>query len=119
MKKKFKQKLGLMGSAGNGNASGWGVLRRRLDRLRTLFARVDTDGSGTIDVGEFMVAVRNYCGIGSDLVSDVDLRGLFQEVDADGSGEIDADEFGEFLQVLRNATWSFCCMKVVAYVWSH
>ena len=44
---------------------------------------ISPTGSGTIDVQEFMVAVRTECGLGPVLVSDADLRCLFQEVDVD------------------------------------
>lgn len=61
---------------------------KNFDHLRHIFQVIDTDGSGTIDISEFEVAMRG----GSKLPSQR-LKRIFNEIDANRSGEIDYTEF--------------------------
>ena len=67
------------------------------DELRAAFDEFDGNGSGTIDIPEFMqVAVK--LGI---LIPREEMARLVAEIDADGSGEID---FTEFVQARAHAS---------------
>jgi Ca2+-binding EF-hand superfamily protein len=59
-----------------------------------LFKTFDTDGSGSLEVHEFVDAVRST-GIDDDTMSAVEIRQLFRHVDADRSGEVDGAEFAD------------------------
>jgi len=61
-----------------------------------LFKSLDQDGSGSLDVDEFMQAIRQS-GVRRDDISDFDLKRTFQAVDDDGSGEIDGEELAAWL----------------------
>ena len=54
-----------------------------------VFARYDTDNSGSIDIDEFKVMLP-YLGI---LVNEAKAERIFRRFDADGGGDIDFDEF--------------------------
>ena len=58
-----------------------------------LFGRLDTDGSGELDLEEFQSAIRTELGISAQDITDADVTKIFQAVDDDGSGAIDAKEF--------------------------
>merc|ERR1719201_1919803 len=60
--------------------------------LETLFLELDTDGSGELDVQEFVDSLRKARIKKSD-VGDAQLLEIFKQVDADGSGSIDVGEF--------------------------
>jgi Ca2+-binding EF-hand superfamily protein len=66
---------------------------------RALFEQYDTDGSGELDRGEFVAAVRKDCKLPAEVVSDEELEELFCMIDTDGSSGISAEEFGALLQV--------------------
>eukprot|EP00756_Hemistasia_phaeocysticola_P065423 Hpha_TRINITY_DN8545_c0_g1::TRINITY_DN8545_c0_g1_i1::g.146644::m.146644 len=67
------------------------VAERRF--CQRLFAEYDTDGSGTIDVGELGDVMR---GMGAVMTPE-QVRDLFEQVDVDGSNEV---SFQEFLQLI-------------------
>jgi len=54
-----------------------------------LFEKYDEDGSGSMEMDEFMAAVRGDCNINSAVVNDDELAKLFAAVDTDSSGDID------------------------------
>lgn len=58
-------------------------------KLRQLFDEIDTDGSGTIDEEEFLVAMKKS----DPTMSVADIRKIFREADTDKSGEFSFDEF--------------------------
>jgi hypothetical protein len=61
---------------------------------REMFEKIDGDGNGTIDKGEFS----KYLS-GQGIAHDVDdIRSFFQEFDADGGGDLDIDEFIRMMQ---------------------
>ena len=62
-----------------------------------LFQQYDRDGSGELDRGEFMRAIRRDAGVPRSVFSDEDLVRLFEKTDVDGSGEISAEEFKTFI----------------------
>ena len=62
-----------------------------------LFHTKDTDGGGTLGMGEFGAIVRGDCEIDETTLPEEELAQLFQAVDTDASGEIDAEEFGTFI----------------------
>lgn len=57
--------------------------------LPELFAMIDKDGSGSVDVNEFRAGLRS---VGLSF-SDADIDELLKLVDADGDGELECDEF--------------------------
>lgn len=61
---------------------------------RSLFDRLDVDGSGALSRGEVLAEVRRLCPLSKP--SDVDA--LFKRYDVDGSGEL---EHGEFVAMCR------------------
>jgi len=64
-----------------------------LAALRALFSLFDTDGDGTIGIGELGTLLRT---VGLNL-TEAELQQLFALADADGSGAVD---FSEFIEVL-------------------
>ena len=72
----------------------------KMDEIDALFAKIDTDGSGTIDYSEFVVATLNQ----KTLLNDEKLRAAFKMFDRvsgyvtqDGSGSISAKELRDVL----------------------
>ena len=61
-----------------------------------LFKTFDTDGSGSLEVQEFVDAVRST-GITEDTISSMEIRQIFRHVDVDRSGEVDGGEFAAWL----------------------
>jgi len=61
---------------------------KKLGDLRRIFQTIDTDDSGTIDIGEFENAMKSVSTIALD-----DVRRIFQSIDVNDSGEIDYTEF--------------------------
>ena len=61
---------------------------------KRVFSIFDNDGSGTIDFGEFVTSLWNYCTLDkNDLISF-----SFDMYDANNSGEIDATEVIQLMQ---------------------
>ena len=58
-------------------------------KVRKLFDEIDTDGSGTIDVDEFIIAMKRS----DPSLTEDDCRKIFQEADVDHSGEFSFEEF--------------------------
>lgn len=58
------------------------------EEVDKMFAQIDTDGNGTIDYTEFVVATMNE----KQLLSEDKLQAAFKMFDKDGSGAISADE---------------------------
>eukprot|EP01043_Picozoa_sp_COSAG02_P051465 COSAG02_NODE_5419_length_4346_cov_1.821286_2_plen_244_part_00 len=92
------------------------VLRKGLDQARrcfqaaarneaesegwqAIFGKYDDDGSGELDVAEFIVAVRETAKLEVDQCSDAELENLFAILDKDNSGGIDAKELMSLLTV--------------------
>ncbi len=63
--------------------------RAGVEKFRTIFEEIDTDGSGELDFDEFVEA---YKRINPD-VSLMQLEQMFKEADLDGGGTLDFDEF--------------------------
>lgn len=64
------------------------------------FAEADTDGNGTIEIGEFEAAYLKFAsqyGITPTPTSE-QARALFTELDIDGSNAIDRTEFQAYMQ---------------------
>ncbi|GMH49940.1 hypothetical protein TL16_g00655 [Triparma laevis f. inornata] len=70
--------------------------REELEQYEALFASVDDDGSGSIDVKEVGALLEK---LGSKVSSEEELQQIVDEVDEDGSGEI---EYSEFLSIMFN-----------------
>lgn len=51
-----------------------------------LFRKFDTDGSGDLDMSEFILAIRKGGKVNKDQMSDRDIRRLFRLIDTDGGG---------------------------------
>ena len=62
----------------------------RRERVRVLFDRLDTDGSGAIDAAELAVGVREVLAFDAD---ESQLMELMREVDGNNDGSIDLAEF--------------------------
>jgi len=56
-----------------------------------MFKEIDTDGNGTIDYSEFLMATMNE----TQLLSQEKLKAAFKMFDKDGSGTISKDEIKE------------------------
>ena len=59
-----------------------------LTRSGVLFQMLDGDDSGSIEVGEYRKAVREYGGFSEEKISDRELSVTFKAFDVDGDGEI-------------------------------
>ena len=71
--------------------------------LARQFKIFDDNGSGSLDMNEFVKAVQDY----QVDIEEIDIKGLFKSMDIDGSGEIDFNEFlrtvvGEMSQFRQN-----------------
>ena len=53
-----------------------------------IFQMMDTDDSGSLEVDEYIEAVRTYLNVTHDQISDKELRRIFKAFDIDGDGEI-------------------------------
>eukprot|EP00051_Salpingoeca_urceolata_P022435 m.364703 g.364703 ORF g.364703 m.364703 type:complete len:1720 (-) comp19970_c0_seq1:141-5300(-) len=71
--------------------------RQLAEQAWSLFADIDEDGSGTIDIQE-LEQVLEGLGVHDVFVRKTKAKQLMQELDEDGSGEIDQDEFGVAIQ---------------------
>ena len=63
------------------------------EEIDTIFAAIDTDGSGAIDYSEFLMATMNQ----AQLMSKEKLKQAFKMFDKDGSGTISREEIKEAL----------------------
>eukprot|EP00928_Gymnodinium_smaydae_P006788 TRINITY_DN1241_c0_g5_i1.p1 TRINITY_DN1241_c0_g5~~TRINITY_DN1241_c0_g5_i1.p1 ORF type:complete len:477 (-),score=92.93 TRINITY_DN1241_c0_g5_i1:73-1362(-) len=70
-------------------------------QLRRLFACIDKDGSGTLQLNEVRSAVRHVMRIPASAVSDRDIAVLFRELDVDDSGAVDVGELLDFVGAER------------------
>lgn len=61
------------------------------DAIRKLFAKVDKDGSGGIDMAEFTAVVK-AAGL-----EEAEIKKLFASADKDGNGTLDVDEFKQLV----------------------
>jgi len=73
-----------------------GGLRERLGDMEPsqvidYFKRIDTNGNGELDKGEFWTFIARFCP--EARLTPKDASDLFDVIDKDGSGEIDAQEF--------------------------
>ena len=64
-----------------------------VDSIWGSFQMLDVDDSGTIEVGEYRKAVREYGGFSKEKISDGELSVTFKAFDLDGDGEISEREF--------------------------
>lgn len=69
---------------------------KRQDPKR-FFAQYDKDKSGSLDLGEFIAAVRKGGRMPPATISDRDLKTLFGVVDSDRSGDMSIDELTAFV----------------------
>jgi Ca2+-binding EF-hand superfamily protein len=65
------------------------------DMFGNLIKAVDTDGSGEIDAGEFLTAMRIYNEMQTD-----QFKAVFDTFDSDGSGEMDTSEVFQCVKTL-------------------
>ena len=64
-------------------------LKRSGETLPELFAKIDADGSGSVDIVEFRTGLRTI-GLVFD---DMSIASLLQLVDSDGDGQLESEEF--------------------------
>eukprot|EP01052_Picozoa_sp_SAG31_P024735 SAG31_NODE_2124_length_6401_cov_2.039829_3_plen_879_part_00 len=67
--------------------------------LKTMFSRIDSDGSGEVDQNEMMQLVLD---LGME-VDQKDLDVIFQQMDLDGNGAIDFEEFHDWYRLKGGA----------------
>ena len=72
---------------------------KKLEDIRKMLDEVDADGSGEIEVEEFLVLMVNYVGPQGE-AKDEEVEEAFRLMDADGGGTIDKDELGDCLKEL-------------------
>jgi calmodulin len=72
---------------------------KKEEDLKKMLNEVDADGSGEIDVEEFLVLMVNYVGPQGE-AKDEEIEEAFRLMDADGGGTIDKDELGDCLKDL-------------------
>ena len=108
VKRRFKE-----ASAGMCEVFGWD----------SIFKKYDADGSGELEVDEFIKAVRAECELTRDAVSDTQVQEMFEVIDTDGSGAIDSRELRELLNADLGGTslnWSafYSSILELTSVWS-
>lgn len=69
--------------------------RDLVKQLRKMFAELDADGSGEVELAEIRNAPPHVQETLGDVVDMDELEDLFQTIDTDGSGSIGIDEFCE------------------------
>ena len=62
-----------------------------------MFKEIDTDGSGSIDYGEFVTAAINK----QTMLTQSNIDMMFKLYDKDGNGEIDCTEFIEGMKTIQ------------------
>eukprot|EP00930_Biecheleria_cincta_P009011 TRINITY_DN110628_c0_g1_i1.p1 TRINITY_DN110628_c0_g1~~TRINITY_DN110628_c0_g1_i1.p1 ORF type:complete len:351 (+),score=57.28 TRINITY_DN110628_c0_g1_i1:175-1227(+) len=67
-----------------------------LDKVRRVFDRFDTDGSGVLDKDEFELMIVVYLGATKADISKERLATWWREIDMDGSGQVEFPEFVEW-----------------------
>ena len=78
------------------------------EEIDKMFAAIDTDGNGTIDYSEFLMATMNE----QQLLSKERLKGAFKMFDKDGSGTISKDEIREVLGNIEEDTANLILSEV-------
>ena len=78
------------------------------EEIDKMFAAIDTDGNGTIDYSEFLVATMNE----QQLLSKERLKSAFKMFDKDGSGTISKDEIREVLGNIEEDTANLILSEV-------
>lgn len=73
-----------------------GIGPNDLDKVRRVFEKYDTDGSGVMDKDEFELMIVVYMGATRADISKERLATWWREIDSDGSGEVDFPEFVEW-----------------------
>lgn len=73
-----------------------GIGPNDLDKVRRVFDKYDTDGSGVMDKDEFELMIVVYLGATKADISKERLATWWREIDADGSGEVEFPEFVEW-----------------------
>ncbi len=68
-----------------------------MDDWDTAFEHFDRDGSGELELHEFIKAVRKSVGITKAEINDESLQRLFWQIDDDRSGAISAEELRQFI----------------------
>ena len=68
--------------------------------LRRAYSFFDRDGSGSIDLNEFRIALKRTCGLVFD---DTVTQELFRLIDPDGSGSLDFNEFCAVIMDSKNS----------------
>ena len=71
----------------------------RRERIRALFSKLDTDGSGKIDAQELDAGLKDVLGFDAD---EGTVAQLMREIDADGDGEIDVEELSKVCLAIMN-----------------
>ncbi len=68
--------------------------KNQIMKLKEIFDEVDVNKSGSIDVKELLLALKN-----SDIdISEEDLKKTFKKADDDGSNSINFEEFINYLE---------------------
>lgn len=70
-----------------------GIEATDLDKIKKVFDKHDTDGSGTMEKDEFEVMIAAYLGAKREDISQYRLDNWWREIDLDGSGLVEFDEF--------------------------
>ena len=65
--------------------------------FQKLFGFYDRDNSGSLELPEFISAIRRDAKMSPQEVSDEELKDMFDSVDDDGGGEVEIDEFVAWL----------------------
>ncbi|XP_076818537.1 cilia- and flagella-associated protein 337-like isoform X2 [Clavelina lepadiformis] len=69
----------------------------QLHRIKSAFEEADTDGSGTLDIDEFKMVIKECLGIRGK--NEEQIVALFMKIDSSSDGEIDWDEFCTYMQL--------------------
>nr|XP_039255477.1 uncharacterized protein LOC120332325 [Styela clava] len=73
------------------------ITLEQLHAIKAAFEAADTDGSGTLDIDEFKMVVKNSLGIRGR--HEEQIIALFMKIDSSSDGEIDWDEFCTYMQL--------------------
>mmetsp|Transcript_70058 Transcript_70058/g.155008 ORF Transcript_70058/g.155008 Transcript_70058/m.155008 type:complete len:429 (+) Transcript_70058:49-1335(+) len=82
-------------------------LMRETERWKDMFRKCDTNGGGTLNIGDVTALVRKKLKVAERLVSDNELKEIFASIDTDGDGTIIFTEFLKFLNGHEKSSGAF------------